>query len=62
MKTAVIPLAMLSWVVGARADEVVDLLALHPRLDNAYGVVLHPRCRETRRIFVSYAMPEGQPD
>ena len=43
-------------------DLIVDLLALHPRLDNAYGVVLHPRFRETRQIFVCYAMPEGQPD
>lgn len=42
--------------------EVLDLKALHPRLDHAYGVVLSPRWRETREIFVCYAMPEGQPD
>lgn len=44
------------------ADEIVDLLPLHPKLDNAFGVVLHPRFRETREIFVCYALPEGQPD
>ena len=44
------------------ADEVIDLLSLHPKLDNAYGVVLHPRFRETRQLFVCYAMPDGLPD
>ena len=44
------------------ADEILDLLSLYPRLDNAYGVVLHPRFRETRQIFVCYALPEGQLD
>src|SRR6186713_190373 len=29
-------------------DLVIDLLALHPRLGNGHGVVLHPRFRETR--------------
>lgn len=44
------------------ADDVIDLLALHPKLDNAYGVALHPNFRATRQIFVCYAMPEGQAD
>ena len=44
------------------ADLVIDLRALHPRLANAYGVVLHPRFRETREIFVCYTISEGQPD
>jgi putative heme-binding domain-containing protein len=47
---------------SAQADEILDLLTLYPRLDNAYGVVLHPRFRETRQIFVCYALPEGQLD
>lgn len=46
----------------SQADEVIDLLALHPRLDNAYGVVLHPQFKDTRQIFVSYAMPNGEPE
>lgn len=45
-----------------RLDEIVDLRALHPRLDHAFGVALHPRFRETRQIFVCYALPEGQKD
>lgn len=44
------------------ADEVVNLRSLHPELDNAYGVVLHPKFRETRQIFVSYAFKEGTVD
>ncbi len=44
---------------AATADEIIDLKALHPKLENAYGVVLHPRYRETRQIFVCYALPEG---
>jgi putative heme-binding domain-containing protein len=47
---------------AANADEVLDLLTLHPKLDNAFGVVLHPRFRETRQIFVCYALPDGQAD
>lgn len=47
---------------AAAPDLIVDLLALHPKLDHAFGVALHPRFRETRQIFVCYAMPEGQPD
>src|SRR5690606_31705590 len=34
----------------ATADDVIDLRALHPRLAHAFGVVLHPRFRETREI------------
>jgi putative heme-binding domain-containing protein len=44
------------------AGEVLDLLPIQPKLDNAYGVVLHPRYRENRQMFVCYAMPDGQPD
>jgi putative heme-binding domain-containing protein len=46
----------------APSDEVIDLLKLHPKLDNAFGVVLHPKYRDTRQIFVCYAMPNGQPE
>ncbi|MBL9205337.1 MAG: PQQ-dependent sugar dehydrogenase [Opitutaceae bacterium] len=41
---------------------VVDLLALHPDLENAFGVALHPRYRETRQIFVCYALASGRKD
>ncbi|MBL9213713.1 MAG: PQQ-dependent sugar dehydrogenase [Opitutaceae bacterium] len=44
------------------ADLVIDLLALHPRMDTAYSVVLHPRYRENRQIFVCYAMTQGLVD
>ena len=43
-------------------DEVADLLTLHPKLDNAYGITLHPKFRENRQIFVCYALPEGVED
>ncbi|MDO8631972.1 MAG: PQQ-dependent sugar dehydrogenase, partial [Phycisphaerales bacterium] len=46
----------------AMADELVDLLALHPKLDNAFSVALHPRFRETRQIFVCYALSDGLAD
>ncbi|MBI4624984.1 MAG: PQQ-dependent sugar dehydrogenase [Verrucomicrobia bacterium] len=39
------------------ADEVVDLLTLHPDLLNAFGVILHPKFRENRQIFVCYSRP-----
>lgn len=44
------------------ADEVLDVLALHRRMDAVYSVVLHPRYRENRQLFVCYVMPEGQAD
>lgn len=44
------------------AQEVVDLLALHPNLENAFGVALHPRYRENREIFVCYALTAGLKD
>jgi putative heme-binding domain-containing protein len=44
------------------ADLILDLLSLHPKLDHAFGIVLHPRFRETRQIFVCYALPDGQVD
>ena len=44
----------------SRADEVLDLQRLHPRIENALSVVLHPRFRETRQIFVCYALQAGQ--
>jgi putative heme-binding domain-containing protein len=43
-------------------DEVLDLLPLHPILENAFGVVLHPRFRATRQIFVCYALRAGLAD
>jgi putative heme-binding domain-containing protein len=43
-------------------DEVINLLAVHPRMDTAYSVVLHPRYRENRQIFVCYAMAQGLAD
>ena len=43
-------------------DEVLDLLPLHSNLENAFGVVLHPRFRETRQIFVCYALRAGLAD
>ncbi|WP_414661099.1 PQQ-dependent sugar dehydrogenase [Horticoccus sp. 23ND18S-11] len=46
----------------AAADLVLDLLPLQPKLDHAFGVVLHPRFRETRQIFVCYALTEGLPE
>ena len=46
----------------AAVDEVADLLTLHPKLDNAYGITLHPKFRENRQIFVCYALPEGVED
>ncbi len=47
---------------GETADVVIDLPALHRRMDTAYSVALHPRFRENRQIFVCYAMPQGQLD
>lgn len=56
---------VLSFPAGtevATPEVVLDLRTLHRRLDNAYSVVLHPRFRENRQIFVCYALPEGQVD
>ena len=44
------------------ADLILDLLPLQPKLDHAFGVALHPRFRETREIFVVYALTEGTPN
>jgi putative heme-binding domain-containing protein len=46
----------------ATADVILDLLPLQPKLDNAFGVVLHPRYRENRQIYVCYALTEGLAD
>ena len=46
---------------SGNADEVIDLRKLHP-VENAYGVVLHPRYRETRWIFVCYTLRPGLRD
>lgn len=43
----------------ASGVEVMDLLAVHPNLHQALGVVLHPRFRETRQIFVTYVLAES---
>jgi len=40
----------------------IDLLAIHPDLDHAFGVALHPRYRENRQIFVCYALAPGRKD
>ncbi|MBL9193246.1 MAG: PQQ-dependent sugar dehydrogenase [Opitutaceae bacterium] len=41
---------------------LVDLLALHPDLEHAFGVALHPKYRDTREIFVCYALTSGRKD
>jgi hypothetical protein len=38
----------------AQADLALDLKALHPACDHAYGVAFHPQFRENRQIFITY--------
>ena len=36
------------------ASVALDLVALHPAVDHAYGVAFHPRFKENHQIFVTY--------
>ncbi len=42
------------------ANEIIDLKKGRPDFDNAFGVVLHPRYRENREIFICYALTPGR--
>ncbi len=43
-------------------DLVIDLKALQPQLQSAYGVAFHPRFRETRELFLCYTVGSGLDD
>ena len=38
----------------AQADVAIDLKALHPKCDHAYGIAFHPKFRENRQVFITY--------
>ena len=46
---------------AGKLEEVIHL-GERQRVENAYGVALHPRFRDTRQIFVCYTLRAGQPD
>lgn len=41
---------------------LIELKALHPQLDRAYGLALHPQWREKKELFLSYTIGSGIED
>ena len=47
-------MVMANDLSATKAAVALDLLALHPALDHAYGVAFHPRFKENKEIFITY--------
>ena len=45
-----------------KTDLVVDLKALHPEVENAYGLAFHPRFADNHLVFVCYTHASGLAD
>ncbi len=41
---------------------LIELKSLHPNLDRAYGLALHPQWQEKKEIFISYTIGSGFED
>ena len=53
---------IVSWPLTGEvdhADLVIDVKALHPDLDNLYGLAFHPRFAENHQAFVTYTRGSG---
>lgn len=49
-------------VAPADVQLVIDLKALHPALDHAYGIAFHPQWKQNRQIFLTYTVGSGIDD